>query len=170
MRYFKSIFSLVLKRFFSRRNILLLVLLLILSFYSTQQGIKEWNINTNNIGEFQKAESSFFNDHKNYRDYSNLGFKVLLIPGASSVFFSNPVLLTELSARVNSVTTLDIGSNCKGGLVLRGNSPFKPRFSNVIGVLASLLVLFLGFEAMREREFLRSLSSQWSKLGVSDGA
>jgi len=166
MGHFKSFFVLLLKIFFSRRNIFLLLLLLALSIYSTQQGIKEREQILNNLEEFKKAEASFFGDLEHYKDYSNMGFKVLLIPGSASIFFSNPVLLSELSARINSITILDIGSNCKGGLVLRGNSPFKPRFSNVVRVLASLLILFLGYEIMKKKEFLRSLSSQWCKFGV----
>lgn len=133
----------------------MLLLLLIISIYSTQQGIKESKQKLNNIEEFKKAEASFFDNMKHYKDHSYLGFRIIHIPGSSSVFFSNPVLLSELSARINTITILDIGSNCKGGLVLRGNSPFAPRFSNVVRVLASLLILFLGFEIMREREFLQ---------------
>jgi hypothetical protein len=36
----------------------------------------------------------------------------------------------------------------------------------VARVLASLFILFLGYEIWKEREFLRSLSSKWSKFGV----
>jgi hypothetical protein len=138
----------------------------LLSTYSVQNGIKEYKKRIETKNEFKSTELSFFNDIRNYNQYSYLGFKILFIPGMSSIFFSNPVFLSELSARINSVTCLDIGSNCKGGAIFKGNSPFAPRFSNVVRVLASLLILFLGFEIMRKREFLRSLSSQWSKFGV----
>jgi ABC-type transport system involved in cytochrome c biogenesis ATPase subunit len=166
MKHFKALFVLLLKRFFSRRNIFLLLVLLVLSIYGTQQGIKERKQILNNLEEYKKAEASFFRDIKSYKNYSNMGFKILLIPGSASVFFSNPVFLSELYARINSITTLDIGSNCKGGLILRGNSPFAPRFDNVVRVLTSLLILLLGFEIMRKQEFLRSISSQWCKSGV----
>jgi ABC-type transport system involved in cytochrome c biogenesis ATPase subunit len=166
MGHFKALFVLLLKRFFSRRNIFLLLVLLVLSIYGTQQGIKERKQILNNREEFKKLESTLFNKIRNYSKYSSDGFKIFLIPGSPSVFFSNPVFLSELSARINSITILDIGSNCKGGLILRGNSPFTQRFDNVVRVLASLLILFLGFEIMRKKEFLRSLSSQWCKFGV----
>lgn len=166
MRRFKSIFVLLLKRFFSRRNLLLLLLLMILSIFGTQHGIKERKQMLNNQEEFKKLEASLFDKIRNYSKYSSDGFKILFIPGPASVFFSNPVFLSELSARINSITTLDIGSNGKGGLIFRGNSPFKPRYSNIVLVLGSLFILFLGYEIMKKKEFLRSLSSQWSKLGV----
>jgi len=157
---------LLLKRFFSRRNIFLLLVLLVLSIYSTQQGIKERKQILNDLEEFKNSASIEFNNIRHYSKYSQTGFKILLIPGPASVFFSNPVFLSELSARINSVTVLDIDNNCKGGLIFRGNSPFAPRFDNVVRVLTSLLILFLGFEIMQKKEFLRSLSSQWCKFGI----
>jgi ABC-type transport system involved in cytochrome c biogenesis ATPase subunit/uncharacterized membrane protein YhaH (DUF805 family) len=166
MRHFKAFFGFLLKRFFSRRNIILLLILLALSIYCTQQGIKERKKILNNFEGFKKLESFLFSQIRNYSKYASDGFKILVVPGTNIVFFSNPVLLSELSARINSITTLDIGSNCKGGLVLRGNSPFAPRFSNVARVLAGLLILFLGYETWKDREFLRSISSKWSKFGV----
>lgn len=166
MLYFKALFRLVLKGFFTKRNIILLVVLLLLSIYCVQNGIKEYKKEVEKKNEFKSIELSFFNDVRNYNQYSYVGFKTLFIPSGSSVFFSNPILLSELSAKINSVITLNIVSNCKGGLVLKGNSSFTTRFSNVVFVLVCLLVLFLGFEIMREREFLRFLSSKWSKFGV----
>lgn len=166
MGHFKALFVLLLKRFFSRRNIFLLLVLLVLSIYSTQQGIKERKQILNDLEEFKNSASIEFNNIRHYSKYSQTGFKILLIPGPASVFFSNPVFLSELSARINSVTVLDIDNNCKGGLIFRGNSPFAPRFDNVVRVLTSLLILFLGFEIMQKKEFLRSLSSQWCKFGI----
>lgn len=166
MRYFTALFQMAIKRLISRRNIILLVLLLILSIYGTQQGIKEYRILVSTKKEFKAIELSFFNNIKDYNAYSFIGLKILYIPGASSFFFSNPILLSELSAKVNSVITLNIFNNGKGGSVVRGNSPFRFRFSNIILVLGSLLALLLGFEPMRGREFLKFLSSQWSPFWV----
>ncbi|UCH95191.1 MAG: hypothetical protein JSV88_33790 [Candidatus Aminicenantes bacterium] len=166
MRHFKAISGLVFKRFFSRRFIILLALILVLSVYSTQQGVKEKQKISANMEEFKKASASFFSALKHYKDYSNMGFSILFIPGDASVFFDNPVFLSELTARVNSITLLQIFSNCRGGLVLKGNSPFRPRFSNVVLVLGSLYMILLGFETMKERDFLKLLSSKWSKVLV----
>jgi hypothetical protein len=133
MRYFKALFGLLVKRFFSRRNIILLLILFLLSIYCVQNGIKEYKkgIDTNN--EFKSLEIESFSDIKDYNAYSFIGFKILFIPGPTSIFFSNPVFLSELSARINSVTTLDIGSNCKGGRYLRAILPLRHAFPMLSG-------------------------------------
>lgn len=166
MYHFWSLFRLVVKRSISKRNIILFVLLLILSFYSTQQGVIEYKKKSHDLQEFTKAEKSFFKSIRNYSHYSLRGTNIYYFPSCSSIFFDHPILLSGLSGMINSIITLNIFNSCRGGIIIKGTSPFKFRFSNMLLVLGGLLVLFFGFEPMRNIEFLKFLSSHWSAFWV----
>ena len=163
MLHLFNLFYLFFKRFIRPRNMGIMLGLLIVFLFSTHQGIKEHKKITEDVPEFQKIESDTFSDLNSYDDYSNKGFNVLLVPPDSGIFFPNPIILSELSGKVNSIITLSIQSNCKGGLIFRGNSRFSVRFSNVIMVLVSLGVLFFGFTGVRPRQYLKFLAGIFSR-------
>lgn len=163
MLHLLNLFYLFFKRFIRPRNMGIMLGLLMVFFYSTHRGIKEHKKITADVPEFQKIESDTFSDLNSYDDYSNKGFNLLLVPPVSGIFFPNPQMLSELSGKVNSIITLAIQINCKGGLIFRGNSRFSVRFSNVIMVLVAFWVLFLGFTGVRPRQYLKFLAGIYSR-------
>lgn len=166
MLHLFSLFYLFFKRFIRPRNMGIMLGLLIVFLFSMHQGIKEHKKITANVPEFQKIEAINFSVLNSYDSYSNKGFNVLFVPPASGIFFHHPEMLSELSGKVDSIITLSIQSNCKGGLIFRGNSRLKVRFSNVALVLVTLAVLFLGFTRVRPREYLKFLSGIFSRVIV----
>jgi len=165
MRY-PAFFLLVVKRFFSRRNLSVLAVLAIILLYGIHKGGVERKSISADSNEFQETEELKFKMLLNYKEYANQGINVFFIPPAVGVFFSNPVMFSELSGNVNSIIKLDIKNNCKGRLVLSGNSTLRFRFSVLVLLFMSLAALFLGFEPMRHREFLKMLAAKWSPLKI----
>ena len=161
-----SLFYLDFKRFIRLRNLGIMAALLLAFLFSTHQGIKEHKKITADVPEFQKNEVEIFSNLNSYDDYSNKGFNVLVVPPASGIFFPHPVMLSELSGKVDSIITLAIQKNCKGGIIFRGNSRFSVRFSNVLLGLLTLALLIFGFTRVRPKEYLKFISSAFSRVIV----
>ncbi|NIM12761.1 MAG: hypothetical protein GTO45_11705 [Candidatus Aminicenantes bacterium] len=144
--------------------IIIMLPIVIISGYGVHKSVNEFRQITANSKEFQESELAKFTKIANYQAYSLIGFSVLFIPeSVSSVFFDNPSYMNEISARINSLATLDIKKNCMGKEIRREPS-FNLRLSNIVLWLFSLAGLLLGWEVMQNREFLKSLASRCSIL------
>ena len=165
MRY-AALFRFVVKRFFSKRNLIIFAVLSIIFLYSGHYGAVEYKSIINDSHEFKKIEDQLFDTIADYTEYSERGVNVFFHPTVLGAFFSNPPMFSELSGKVNSIFALNIYNNCKDGIVLGGNSSLRFRFSTLVLVFLSLAALFLGCELMCNREFLMVLVSQWSPLKV----
>jgi ABC-type branched-subunit amino acid transport system ATPase component len=89
---------------------------------------------------------------------------VYFIPAASSVFFSNPEILSDLNARVNSIVTMDIYNNTKTRFLFKRKFPMPLRYSIVLLLVGGIFCLVFGYGALRQKEHLKSLcsiSSHW---------
>jgi len=112
--------------------------------------------------EFKKIEALKFKNLLNYDEYADRGVNIFFSPYVSGILFSNPIMLSELSGKVNSIIALNIYNNCRNSVVMKGNSVFKFRFSSMAIILGSLAALLIGAAPFRDREFLKFLSSGWS--------
>lgn len=162
MNHFITLFLLAYRRLFSKKNIIVLAILFGIIMYGVNKGVVERKNIIIEINEFKKTEKNWFRQLKDYREYSIRGIKIYFEPDTLGVLFSNPVMLSELSGKVNSIIALNIYNNCRNSIVMKGNSMLKFRFSGIVLVLGSLGVLFLGADPFRYREFLKFLSSTWS--------
>lgn len=162
MRNFLTLFLLVLKRFFSKRNILLLIVLAVILMYGLHKGSVEYKKSLDDRREFQEIESQSFTSISNYAEYSLRGLNVYFIQPKSGIFFSNLLLFSEMSGKVNSIITLNMNNNSKSRNVLGGNSPLHFRYSSLLLFFGSILALLLGCDCMRFREYLKFLSGCWS--------
>jgi hypothetical protein len=95
----------------------------------------------------------------NWLDYSHIGFRVLLVPSSPVIFFTNPPILAEVNARINSIATIDISTPCQSKTLFKKDSLFQFVFSSIILLLGSLVVLFNGYNAVQNIGYLKFLSS-----------
>ena len=159
MRHLYDFFLFELKRFLKRRNLIILLLMFALSLYFVYEGINDYKNITDRGLDFQKSESIMFSKILNYTHYSFYGFRLFFMPAASGIFFQTPGIMSELSAKIDSIVTLNIYNNCKGrSLFLRDRTSLF-RFSDVILFLGSLLILFWGYDTLNKREYLKFLTS-----------
>lgn len=166
MRQFVTLFLLAFRRFCSKKNIIVLAILFGILMYGVHKGAVESRKIWEDSREFKKIELHLFTTITDYEKYSVIGVKIFFLPPQQGVLFPNPVQLSELSGKVNSIFSLDIYHNCRNSTVMKGNSMLKFRFSSLVIILGSLAVLFLGAAPFRHREFLKSLSGDWSPIMI----
>ena len=155
-----------LKWLFSPTNIIAVILLLAVSLTGLYKGIHDHNAVMNDAKKFQEIEAELFKKHAHYLDYSKNGFQVFLISCPVEAFFSNPVLVTDLYAQVNTNILHHIYKNFKGNQILKNQSADAIKFSNIIWIPGTILALLLGFLAVRRRKYLRSLTGLTSASAV----
>ena len=166
MSHLIALFLLGFKQFFSRRNLIVFLVMLLLLFYGVNKGIYNYKVMVENSKEFQKIEAMMFANVMTYLQYSNVGVRYMYVPSASVIFFTVPPLMSELAAKINSTINLDIYNNCKGSSVFASTNRDFLRFSGLLVLLGTLFVLFTGYESMYNKEYLKFLSSKFSHLKV----
>lgn len=166
MSHFIALFLLGIKQFFSKRNLILFLVMLLLLLYGVNKGIYNYKVMVENSKEFQKIEALMFGNVMTYLQYSSVGVRYMSVPSASVIFFTDSPLMTELAAKIDSTITLDIYNNCKGSAVFESNNRDFLRFSGLLVLLGTLFVLFTGYESMCRKEYLKFLSSKFSHIKV----
>ena len=159
MGYFKTLFSLVLKRFFSTKKTIVIFVILLLIIFIAKGSFYDYEKTISEIKNFQKLDSEKIKVLRNYVEYSFYGVKSFFVPSPLGILLKTSGTNSEISARVDSIISLNIFINAKGRAIFEAdsNSPF--RLSFIIMVLGTLSVLFLGYESMRDKEFIKTLSS-----------
>lgn len=158
MPCFRPIFLFESGRFFLRKKIAIIFVILLISLSSGQKGIKENNLTTDKIKEFQNIEVQKFNAMNNYDTISHIGSRILFMPAPVAIFFTNPPVMTEISARINTVANLDISSNCQSKSIFITDTLLSLRFSNVVFFLGTLAALLFGFQSMKDKEYLKFIA------------
>jgi hypothetical protein len=164
--YLSELFHQVKRLLFNRVYLALIAIMIFLTLFCVNKGAKELKDNISNSEDFEQCEKIVFNRLPNYDKYSRFGIRVYCIPAASSVFFSNPEILSDLNARVNSIVTMDIYNNTKTRSLFKRKFPMPLRYSMVILLLGSIFCLVFGHGALRQKEYLRSLCSASSHVKV----
>jgi len=166
MKSFFILFKFELRRFASKRNILLLLVLLLFSLYFLQSGINEYKSILNRKDKFLEIEKAKVSQYINYSQYGTYGFRMLFMPSPLMAFFNQTAVIPDLTAYVDS------GERLKIYLPFKGKNAFDLKnfgltdFSGIMLFFGSLLALFYGFETFHSREYLKFLSSLASYRSV----
>jgi hypothetical protein len=159
MHTFKAFFILELKRFFGKRNGMLILLLFLLSLLFIQNGINEYKNILDHKEKFQEIEESKVSSYISYRVYGTYGFRMLFVPAPITVFFNKSGLISDMTSYVDSGERLIIYNSLKGKNVFNLKKWGLTDFSGIILFFASLLALFYGYETLSNAEYLKFLSS-----------
>ena len=111
------------------------------------------------IKNFQKLDSEKIKVLRNYIEYSFYGVKSFFVPSPLGTLLKTSGTNAEISARVDSIISLNIFINVKGRALFEADSTSPFRLSFIIMVLGTLSVLFLGYASMRDKEFIKTLAS-----------
>ncbi len=166
MSTFAGFFVLELKRFISKKNIIIFILFLLLSLYFVQEGVNDYKDIIENKENFQEIERENIKKFINYNQYGTYGFRLLFVPSPLSIFFSNSGMVSELTAFVDSGIRLRIYNSYLGkNLYVEKSGDFKD-FFGIILLLGSLLCMFLGYDSFLYREYVKFLASilQYQKV------
>jgi hypothetical protein len=147
------------KRFFCKKNLLMLLLMMVLFLYGVQKGINSYEYNFVSNNEFQKLEAAKIKKLTSYELYSQMGVNITFAPTFPVIFLASTMIPEEFAAKVNSIIAIDIYNNFKGRLHNRINSRFQIQFSELVLLLGGLMALFFGYDALRHKEYLKFISS-----------
>lgn len=166
MSKFAAFVKLELKRFVNKRNIIIFLLILLLSLYYVNKGIDNHKRTLEISKEFQDVESILFEALLNYAQYSSHGINLLFIPDIAEIFFTNTGKVSELTAKIDSVTTLNIRNDCKSVFLFKEKYLVPMDFSGMMLLIFSLLTLFYGYDSLRDKGYLKFLTSLTSHKKV----
>ncbi|MCK4766292.1 MAG: hypothetical protein KAW12_29120 [Candidatus Aminicenantes bacterium] len=159
MKTFSCFLILEFKRLFSKKNIILFLIFLLLALYFVQEGTHDYKAVIESKENFQEVERINIGKFINYAQYAFFGFRVKFIPSPLSIFFSNSGVVAELTAFVDSGVRLRIYSSFLGKNLYSERSGSFKDFFGIILLFGSLLCLFIGYDCLRHREYLKFLAS-----------
>ena len=166
MSKFAAFLKLELKRFVNKRNIIIFLLIILLSLYYVNKGIDNHKRTLEISKEFRDVESIFFKALLNYAQYASHGINLLFIPDTAEIFFTNTGKVSELTAKIDSVTTLNITNDCKSIFLFKEKYLVPMDFSGMMLLIFSLLNLFYGYDSLRDKGYLKFLTSLTSHKKV----
>lgn len=164
MNTFRALFLQVLNRFNCKRNFIIYAIVLILFLIAVFTSINAYEKAVNSEKEFLKMEAENFKKLRNYDVYAQKGINIFFAPTPINILFTNPTVMSEIVARIDTVSTLDIHSNCQGKMLFQNSFKISP--STILFVLGSLLALFIGHGSLGDLEYLKSLASDTSEKAV----
>jgi len=159
MNTFKSFFILEFKRFFGKRNGVIILLLLLLSLLFIQNGVNEYKNILSHKEKFKEIEEIKVSSYISYRVYGAYGFRMLFVPAPITIFFNKSGVISDMTSYVDSGERLNIYNPLKGKNVFNLKKWGLTDFSGIILFFASLLALFYGYETLNNAEYLKFLST-----------
>lgn len=159
MKTFSSFLFFESRRFVSKRNLIVISLMLFFLLYFVQTGINQYQSTLQNNEEFKKIEKMQVSQYINYAQYGTIGIRMLFSPSPISVFFANAGIISNMTAVVDTANRHNIYNSLKGknGFVLKSFG--FTDFSGIILYFGSLLALLYGFDSFHREEYLKFLSS-----------
>ncbi|NIM17293.1 MAG: ABC transporter permease subunit [Candidatus Aminicenantes bacterium] len=159
MKSFKSFLLPEIKRFFCKRNAIIVGLLFGLSLIFVQVGIFQHVKTLEQKKIFQDCEKQKVSQFVNHRQYGTYGYRTIFLPAPMAVFFIDSGIVPNMTSYV------DAGERLKIYLPLIGKNIFDIKktgfmdFSGVILFFGTLMALFYGFDTFFSKEYLKFLSS-----------
>lgn len=158
MKVFRSFFDLELKRFLCKRNIIIFLLFLTVSFYFLQEGIHRHQLLERNKGTFKQIEKIKVKQYVMYTQYGSYGFRLMFMPSTLSIFFNNSGDFAGLISNIDSGERLNIYNPFRGKTLFTERNGALMDFSGLILLLGSLFALYFGYEALYHKKYLKFLS------------
>jgi ABC-type Na+ transport system ATPase subunit NatA len=116
--------------------------------------------------EFQKIERLKVTQWNNYTQYGGYGIYLYFMPSPLSIFFNNTNLFTELSAHVDVGERSNISRSFKGKKIFAQKPKKLWDFAGVFLLFGSFMALYYGYEAFRDREYLKFLATLFGERRV----
>jgi len=140
-------------------NIVFLLLFFMIVLYLLQGDIDKHKKLLKEIDEFKQIERHKVDRYLNYNYYGAFGFRIIMQPSLLNIFFSDSVLGSEFYAALNIIEKLNLESSHKGKELFNRNKTGYTSFAEFIFLIGSLFSLFYGFNSLRNKEYLKLLST-----------
>lgn len=166
MANFHTFISFEFKRIIGKRNLYIMLCTLILLIIAVNYGINQEKKMPEKIQKFIQIQKKYFENATNYDGYGRDGITMLYVPSAASVFFKNNIIPRDLTARVDSVVTLQVINNMKGKSLISRLFFGSIDAGMVILFGVTLLILFYGYETLHNYRYIMFLSSIKAKGSI----
>lgn len=150
----------------SKKHVIGFLALLAVILGFVQYGVISYKNDLKQEAVFQDFENKKVEQFFNYRIYSTYGFRLIFHPAPVSILFNNSSTISDLNAFADGGERFNIYKGFYGKKVFEMKKNLVSDYSSVIGVIGGLLVLFYGFGALANGEFLRFLASIASKRRI----
>jgi len=145
-------------RFLDKRKLIVLILFYLLSIYFIQSGIGQYKAGHDEIKRFQEFEKTRIDNFQYYDQYGTYGFRLLYVPGPLSALFSGAGIVTNnLNAFIDAGERMKIYEPFKGKNAFIGYTSIFLNMTGFLLLIGSILALFYGWEAYKDKEFLKLL-------------
>jgi ABC-type transport system involved in multi-copper enzyme maturation permease subunit/ABC-type transport system involved in cytochrome c biogenesis ATPase subunit len=136
-----------------------MMIFVLLSLYFVQSGITQFKNIKAASKDFQDIERLKVDNYIDYKYYGAAGFRVMLIPGPSVIFFFNSTAVSDLLSNVDSGSGLKVTSSFLGSNLFEEKTGGFKDLSGIILLFGSLLALYWGHETFKPKEYMKFLSS-----------
>ena len=153
-------------RFFSWRNIIILVLLFALVLGYIQYGVFKYEKSLGKEENFKEFEKTKVTSFQNYRQYGFYGFRMLMLPHPVSIFFINSTPVSGVNSYVDSGARMQVYKPMQGAAVFESAKYWFSDYSGIVLFFASILALFYGMEALRNKDYLMFLATITGRKSV----
>lgn len=159
MKVFRQYMWFEWKRFFSKRNMIVFGVVLLLALVFTQYAVVVYKKGLEDTKRFQESEKEKIKHILNYRVYGLQGFRVKMQPAPESIFFSNSAPFQEVASLVDTSESVKIYNILQSYNVFKVRLKWFTDFSGVILIFGSFLAFLFGFESYLFIGYLKLLSS-----------
>lgn len=159
MAPFISLLALEYRRFTRKRNLFIFIITFLLALYFVNKGIIGNKNQPQKIENFKQIQKNYFNNTPNYDCYSRDGVTMMFIPAPISVLSRKTVTPPDLTAKADSVVTLQINNNMKGQSLISRLFFGRIDFAMIVLIWLTLLALYYGFESFYYIGYIKFLSS-----------
>jgi hypothetical protein len=150
------------RRFTRKRNLFIFIITFLFALYFVNKGIIDNKNQSQKIENFKQMQKNYFNNTTNYEGYGRDGITMMYVPAPISVLFRNTVIPSDLTAKADSVVTLQINNNMKGKSLISRLFFGRVDFAVVVLIWLTLLALYYGFEFLYHTGYIKFLSSSAS--------
>jgi len=164
MPIFIAIFRGEFKRFIRKRNLMVWLILLLVTFLFLNNGINRYKKLPVKTQNFNRIQDYHFKKVRNYDDYVTLGIKVIFESSPLSILFRNVTVPPDVTAQLDSIVRMQITNNMKGNSLHTNFNLGYFDFSRVVLFLFCLAALWYGLETLGSRDFILSLDTSQSTL------
>jgi hypothetical protein len=158
MKVFKEFFIFEWKRFWSKKNLAIVVLFAFVALCFVQIGIGHYKAILEENEEVAKIEREAPETIRSYAGYAIRGINMKISPPPISIFFYNSGIYRDLIAHIDAGEYLDIFSNLQGKSGLFEQSMPYSDFSGWIMMIGTLLLMFYGRDAFRNIGFFKMVN------------
>lgn len=167
MNIIKPFFVFELKRRLQKREIAIVLALLLIFLFFVNQGKNKYTGTIENTKVFQETENRLLKSYMNYTQYGTFGTRYMFIPSPFSILYHNSIYDGLLST-INTGWELSIDKTLKGKYFFVKLSPFNDFFGLVLLCAAVFGVLY-GYDTPGKKAYLRFISGYSQTSGKGTG-